>query len=72
MLKEKAMIEANLHIVQQEKEASAASKEAAIYEEAVAPESMEGELKDLTPEYHMERTKDYVDTQGPYPLLSVQ
>ena len=34
MMKEKAMIEASLHVLKQEKEATAASKEAAIFEEA--------------------------------------
>lgn len=51
MMKEKASIEASLHVLKQEKEATAASKEAAIFEEAAAAECEEerslGELQDL-------------------------
>ena len=67
-MKEKASIEANLHVLKQEKEATAASKEAAIFEEAVAAAKYEekdslGELQDLALEDPIQRTKDYIDTQ---------
>lgn len=65
-MKEKASIEANLHVLKQEKEATAASKEAAIFEEAAA-EQMEknslGELQDLTLEDQTKRIRDYIETQ---------
>nr|XP_055068359.1 uncharacterized protein LOC129450001 [Misgurnus anguillicaudatus] len=67
IMKEKVNIEANLHVLRQEKEAEAASKEAAIYEEAAAAEYMEGdplgEFQDLTFEDPTKRTKDYIETQ---------
>lgn len=68
MMKEKASIEANLHVLKQEKEATAASKEAAIYEAAAAElEQREsealGELQELALEDPMKRTKDYIETQ---------
>lgn len=67
MMKEKASIEASLHVLKQEKEATAASKEASIYEEAVAARGEEehslGEFKDLALEDPMERTRDYIETQ---------
>ncbi|XP_076131007.1 uncharacterized protein LOC143112609 [Alosa pseudoharengus] len=68
MMKKKASIEASLHVLKQEKEATAASKEAAIFEEAAAAliltdiDSL-GELQDLALEDPMKRTKDYVETQ---------
>lgn len=67
-MKEKASIEANLHVLKQEKEATAASKEAAIYEAAAAElEQREsealGELQELALEDPMKRTKDYIETQ---------
>lgn len=40
-MKEKVNLEANLHVLRQEKEAVAASKEAEIYEEAAATECMD-------------------------------
>lgn len=66
-MKEKDSIQASLHVLKQEKEATAASEEASIYEEAVAArcekEHFIGALKDLALEDPMERTKDYVETQ---------
>lgn len=63
-MKEKASIESSLHVLKQEKEATAASKEAAIFEEAAA-EYEEGrslsELQDLALEDPKERTKDYIE-----------
>jgi len=66
-MKEKVNIEASLHVLQQEKEAAAASKEAAIYEEAAAVEQIErgslGEFQDLSFEDPTKRTRDYIETQ---------
>lgn len=68
MMKEKASIEASLHVLKQEKEATAASKEAAVFEEAAAElEQREieflGELEDLAVDDPMKRTRVYVETQ---------
>lgn len=68
MMKEKASIEARLHVLKQEKEATAASKEAAIFEEAAAElENIENdslsELKKLTVDDPKIRTRDYIETQ---------
>lgn len=65
MMKEKASIEASLHVLKQEKEAAAASTEAAIFEAAAAEyeEKVVGELQDLTLEDPIGRTRDYVETQ---------
>lgn len=61
MMKEMASIEASLHVLKQEKEATAASKEAAIYE-AVAAKCEEerslDELQDLSLGDPIERTKN--------------
>lgn len=66
MMKGKALIEASLHVLKQEKEATAASKEAVIFE-AAAAKYMErdplGELQDLTLEDPIKRTRDYIETQ---------
>lgn len=63
-MKEKVNIEANLHVLQQEKEAVAAIKEAAIYEEAAAAENMEvSEFQDMTFEDPTKCTRDYIETQ---------
>ena len=68
MMKEKASIEANLHVLRQEMEATAASKEAAVYEEAAAGEHLTndslGEFQDLTLEDPIKRTRDYINTQS--------
>lgn len=68
MMKEKASIEASLHVLKQEKEATAASREAAIFEEGAAAVGYEGkdtlgELQDLALEDPIKRTKDYIETQ---------
>lgn len=69
MMKERAAIEASLHVLKQEKEATAASKEAAIFEEAAvaAAEYVEecslGVLQGLAVEDPVERIKDYIETQ---------
>lgn len=68
MMKQKASIEASLHVLRQEKEATAASKKAAIFEEAAAAryeddEGTLGELQGLALEDPRKLTKDYVETQ---------
>lgn len=67
MMKEKALIEASLHVLKQEKEATAASRKAAIFEEAAAAEHMKGgslgELQELTLEDPLKRTRDYIEAQ---------
>lgn len=52
MMKEKASIEASLHVLKREKEATAASPEAAIFEAAAEYEEKDvvGMLQNLTPE----------------------
>lgn len=63
MMKEKASMEISLHMLKQEKETTAASKEAAIFEEAAAAEHVKGdslgELQELTLEDLLKRTRDY-------------
>ena len=68
MMKEKASIEASLHMLKQDKEATAASREAAIFEKAAAAveygeKDTLGELQDLALEDPIKRTKDYIETQ---------
>ena len=66
-MKEKASIEASLHVLKQEKEATAASREAEIFEAAAAVEYGEkdtlGELQNLALDDPIKRTKDYIETQ---------
>lgn len=65
-MKEKALIEASLHMLKQEKEATAASKEAAIFKEAALEFKERGslsELQDLALEDPIKHTKDYIETQ---------
>lgn len=70
-MKQKASLEANLHVLKQEKEATAASTEAAIYEEAAAAAAeldqrqsdALGELQDLALDDPVRRTQLYVETQ---------
>lgn len=66
MMKQRASIEASLHVLKQEKEATAALTEAAIFEAAAAEyeeKDADGELQDLTLEDPIKRTRDYVETQ---------
>lgn len=65
-MKEKASIEASLHVLKQEKEATAASTDAGIFEAAAAEyeeKDVVGELQDLTLEDPIRCTRDYVETQ---------
>lgn len=71
MMKEKASVEASLHVSKQEKEATAALKEAAIYEETAAELDALDELQDLVLDDPMKRTKDYIKTQ-PFDIHATQ
>ncbi len=64
IMKEKAELEANLHVLQKQRAAVAASAEAAVYEAAVESEEQLKDFSELAIQDALQRTNEYVETHS--------
>ncbi len=64
IMKEKAELEANLHVLQKQRAADAASAEAAVYEAAVESEEQLKDFSELAIQDAAQRTNEYVETHS--------